>query len=319
MTKRVAVAVAACGLMAGTARATEVFVVVSTTSNSYAPRVVMIQPGDTVTWTYAGGGAPHNVQADDGSYGNTLSNSAWTFSHVFPTATTSRYYCVAHGGPNGQGMSGAVIVGGGTSWTAAEIAYTLNAWDFESRTPTTASGSSATVPFHRTGSATPEDWIAGVQLPSGAEIKGLEIAGCDNGAGNIVASLSECTDPDGGCIVVANVTAAAIPLCGFSSVPASGVHVNNAGKSYVVEALVGANQTLRSVRVYYSKAVSPAPAVATFNDVPTTDNRFQFVEALVAAGITAGCGGGNYCPDAALTRGQMAVFLSVALGLFWPN
>jgi hypothetical protein len=49
--------------------------------------------------------------------------------------------------------------------------------------------------------------------------------------------------------------------------------------------------------------------------VPTTHPFFQFVEALVASGITAGCGGGNYCPDAALTRGQMAVFLSKALGL----
>jgi hypothetical protein len=31
--------------------------------------------------------------------------------------------------------------------------------------------------------------------------------------------------------------------------------------------------------------------------------------------FTAGCGGGNYCPDAPLTRGQMAAFLSKALGL----
>jgi hypothetical protein len=52
--------------------------------------------------------------------------------------------------------------------------------------------------------------------------------------------------------------------------------------------------------------------------VPTNDSAFQFVEALVASGITVGCGGGNYCPDAPLTRRQMAVFLSKALGLHWP-
>jgi hypothetical protein len=40
----------------------------------------------------------------------------------------------------------------------------------------------------------------------------------------------------------------------------------------------------------------------------------RFVEALFAAGISVG---GNYCPDAPLTRGQMAVFLSGALGLHW--
>jgi hypothetical protein len=34
-----------------------------------------------------------------------------------------------------------------------------------------------------------------------------------------------------------------------------------------------------------------------------------------ASGITAGCSATLYCPDAPLTRGQMAVFLSKALGL----
>jgi hypothetical protein len=48
------------------------------------------------------------------------------------------------------------------------------------------------------------------------------------------------------------------------------------------------------VRVYYQLQVSPAPAVATFNDVPTGHPFFRFVEALAASGITAGCGGGNY-------------------------
>jgi hypothetical protein len=77
----------------------------------------------------------------------------------------------------------------------------------------------------------------------------------------------------------------------------------------------GGATTLTAVRVYYTLQVSPAPATATFGDVPTSHPFFQFVEALAASGITVGCGGGNYCPDAALTRGQMAVFLSKALGL----
>jgi len=52
--------------------------------------------------------------------------------------------------------------------------------------------------------------------------------------------------------------------------------------------------------------------------VPTSSPQFQFIEALYASGVTAGCGSGNYCPDAPLTRGQMAVFLAKALGLQWP-
>jgi hypothetical protein len=53
--------------------------------------------------------------------------------------------------------------------------------------------------------------------------------------------------------------------------------------------------------------------------VPPSDPAFQYIEALFASGITAGCAGGNYCPDAPLTRRQMAVFLAKALGLQWTN
>jgi hypothetical protein len=78
------------------------------------------------------------------------------------------------------------------------------------------------------------------------------------------------------------------------------------------------NTAVRMVRVRWHRQVSPAPASATFGDVPTGHPIFQFVEALADSGITAGCCGGNYCPDAPLTRGQMAVFLAKALGLHWP-
>jgi hypothetical protein len=72
------------------------------------------------------------------------------------------------------------------------------------------------------------------------------------------------------------------------------------------------------VEIWWKRTVSPAPATATFGDVPPSSPQFKFVEALHAAGITAGCGGGNYCPNSPITRGQMAVFLSTALGLHWP-
>jgi hypothetical protein len=75
----------------------------------------------------------------------------------------------------------------------------------------------------------------------------------------------------------------------------------------------------RSARLLFRRQVSPAAAPATFSDVPTSHPFFQFVEALAASGITAGCGTGIYCPDSPLTRGQMAVFLAKALGLHWPG
>jgi len=81
----------------------------------------------------------------------------------------------------------------------------------------------------------------------------------------------------------------------------------------------GINLGLGPVVLWYTRQVSPGPATATFADVPTSHWAFQFVEALVDSGITAGCGGGNYCPDGTLTRAEMAVFLSAALGLHWED
>ncbi len=73
------------------------------------------------------------------------------------------------------------------------------------------------------------------------------------------------------------------------------------------------------VAVWYHLQVSPGPAIATFADVPTGHWAFKFIEALADSGITGGCGGGNYCPDNPITRAEMAVFLSAALGLNWPD
>jgi hypothetical protein len=82
----------------------------------------------------------------------------------------------------------------------------------------------------------------------------------------------------------------------------------------------GGDLRLRKVRAGWQRQVSAAPAVATFpNDTPTTHPYVRFIEALAAAGITGGCAPGSYCPNSPITRGEMAVFLSVALGLHFAN
>jgi ELWxxDGT repeat protein len=48
---------------------------------------------------------------------------------------------------------------------------------------------------------------------------------------------------------------------------------------------------------------------STFGDVPADFWAFPWIEALVDAGITGGCGTGNYCPDRPVTRAESAVFL----------
>ncbi len=58
--------------------------------------------------------------------------------------------------------------------------------------------------------------------------------------------------------------------------------------------------------------VPPASTGSVFTDVPVDHWAGDFIEALAAEGITAGCGGGKYCPDNPITRAEMAVFLLVA-------
>jgi hypothetical protein len=46
-----------------------------------------------------------------------------------------------------------------------------------------------------------------------------------------------------------------------------------------------------------------------FLDVPASNPFHDFVDAIARNGITGGCGGGNFCPNASVLRSQMAVFL----------
>jgi hypothetical protein len=54
-----------------------------------------------------------------------------------------------------------------------------------------------------------------------------------------------------------------------------------------------------------------------FADVDAAHPFFGFIQAIARLEdtVTAGCGGGNFCPGAAMTRGQLAVWLNRALGI----
>jgi len=59
----------------------------------------------------------------------------------------------------------------------------------------------------------------------------------------------------------------------------------------------------------------PACTTPVFGDVPCSSGFARWINELARRGITGGCGGGNYCPTAPNTRGQMAVFLVSTFGL----
>jgi hypothetical protein len=67
--------------------------------------------------------------------------------------------------------------------------------------------------------------------------------------------------------------------------------------------------------------VLPGIALANhqFADVPTSYTFHDDIEQLYGARIGTGCGGGNYCPNNPVTRGQMAGFLNRGLGRIGSN
>ncbi|HET9529450.1 MAG TPA: M12 family metallo-peptidase [Blastocatellia bacterium] len=61
--------------------------------------------------------------------------------------------------------------------------------------------------------------------------------------------------------------------------------------------------------------IPPEPAMQRFMDVGPGNVFYRQIEEMAVRGITLGCGGGNYCPGQAVTRGQMAAFLVRAFNL----
>lgn len=173
------------------------------------------------------------------------------------------------------------------------------------------------------------EWWKSVSLPNGAIIESLQMHACDDSImGQIQFGLAQFVLPGqtgSNVTPIGSTGTAGVPGCALFSVTPNSppLVVDNANNTYAIfmgfEGDFGSVVKVGSFRVFYRLQVSPSPGAATFSDVPTDHSFFRFVEALAAAGITGGCGGGNYCPNSPVTRGQMAVFLSIALGLHFPN
>jgi len=77
------------------------------------------------------------------------------------------------------------------------------------------------------------------------------------------------------------------------------------------DSVTRAQMAIFLLRAKYGAGYTP-PSVGAdtgFADVATDYWAAAWIKQLAAEGITGGCGNGNYCPDTAVTRAQMAVFL----------
>lgn len=184
--------------------------------------------------------------------------------------------------------------------------------------------------YNAPGSASPVRYFAQIPLPSGAQISFIECHVNDTVANDVTLGFQKYAHNLG------TNAPASVFIRSWGSTGTSGFQqpslvvaaadgeirysVGSDRFLYYLAADVAADTSFRGCNIRWARTVSPAPAVATFpNDVPTTSPVFRFVEAMAASGLTGGCGAGSFCPNNPVTRGQMAVFLSVALGLHFPN
>jgi hypothetical protein len=76
------------------------------------------------------------------------------------------------------------------------------------------------------------------------------------------------------------------------------------------------------LRAHCGSAYLPnMPGSQTFSDVPLTHPLVRYIQKLYTLGITGGCASGplRYCPDQAVTRGEMAVFIERAYPFLTPT
>ena len=107
------------------------------------------------------------------------------------------------------------------------------------------------------------------------------------------------------------------PYCGFiEKMAADGITTGCGGGNFCPDTHVTRGQ----MAVFIEAALGNPPNSCQnrFGDVTGSSPYCGFIEKMADDGITSGCGGGNFCPDAPVTRGQMAVFLVAAPSLIVP-
>ncbi len=176
------------------------------------------------------------------------------------------------------------------------------------------------------------DFVAPLNLPNGALVNFLDLYFHDTDPGptpalnDVYATLWETAGTNPPSITeVATVSSSGSSGFGYSfKLINPPLQIDNSKRYHIqVYSAIGEpfnpiDKSFGGANVWYRLQMSPAPATATFGDVPTNHLYFRAIEALAAAGVTGGCGSGNFCPNQYVTRGEIAAFFARALGLHWP-
>lgn len=212
--------------------------------------------------------------------------------------------------------------------TTGSARYLLGYADFTANESTAVYRFATSADYAGRASTADGYYSAFPHLPTGARLVSYGFNYCDSSTSDhIVLRLLDCNVLGGDCSILVelrSVSSSRGTGCRVSSFDISALNytVQNSSRELIAYMFIPVSLStvvFTSASIGYALQVSPGPATATFADVPTTSPQFRFVEALYAAGITVGCGNGDFCPNAPVTRGQMAVFLASALGLEFPN
>ena len=125
------------------------------------------------------------------------------------------------------------------------------------------------------------------------------------------------TPPPATGTVFADVPADGFAAAWIEQLAAEGITGGCGGGNYCPNAPVTrAQMAVFLVKAMYGTAYTPPDATGgIFTDVPADGFAAAFIEQLAADGVTVGCGGGDFCPNAYVTRAEMAVFLVAAFNL----
>ncbi|MFZ5818263.1 MAG: BspA family leucine-rich repeat surface protein [Chloroflexota bacterium] len=125
------------------------------------------------------------------------------------------------------------------------------------------------------------------------------------------------TPPDATGTVFTDVPADGFAAAWIEQLAAEGITGGCGGGKYCPNnPVTRAQMAVFLIKAMYGIGYTPPDALGTvFTDVPADSFAAAFIEKLAADGITSGCGNGKYCPNALLTRAEMAVFLVAAFNL----
>jgi hypothetical protein len=170
------------------------------------------------------------------------------------------------------------------------------------------------------------NWSAASTVPWITLTSGLGGTGNVNAVVGYTVAANPDSAPRTGTINLAGLIFTVVQGMNFADVPlthpfyteigklaARGVTLGCGGGNYCPDANVTREQMAAFIIRGLGDFNPPTPAMQRFLDVPPANPFYAFIEQMALRQITLGCGGGNYCPTANVTREQMAAFIIRAL------